>query len=499
MADKSYLAIDLGAESGRAVLGALKDDRLELEEVHRFPNGPVRLFDSLHWNALGLFDEIKTGIGKAASKLGPKALSSIGIDTWAVDYGLIGKGGGKGRTLLSNPYHYRDARTEGVMEKAFERLSKEEIFEQTGIQFLPFNTIYQLIAAKQSGDVLLNAADRLLQMGELFTFLLTGREVAEFTNATTTQLFNPKTGEWSRELFEAFDLPLELMPEVVPPGSVAGPLLKSVAEETRAGAVPVVLPAVHDTGSAVAAVPALGEDWAFISSGTWSLVGVEVQQPIITPESLRHNLTNEGGVDNTFRLLKNVMGLWILQECRREWAKEGTELDYDALTALAQEAPAFQSFIDPDDEIFFPPGDMPNRLRDYLRSKGEPLPQRRGEFVRCILESLALKYRYVLEGLKLVTGKPIRIIHVVGGGCQNDLLNQMTANASGCQVVAGPVEATSIGNVLMQAVGTGALPDVASGRALVTRSVELRTFDPTDQEEWDEAYRRFVRLVEGES
>lgn len=483
-----YLAIDLGAESGRGVVGRLEGERLTLEEVHRFPNTPVRLLGSLHWNALELFSQIKQAIGHAARQ-GAESLTGVAVDSWGVDYGLVGPGPRSG--LVGLPYHYRDGRTDGVMERAFRIVPREEIFAQTGIQFLQFNTLYQLIAAKEDHPRLLEAAGRLLMIGELFTYFLTGRAVAEFTNATTSQLYDPRKGGWATELFRRFDLPLELMPEVVPPGTVVGELLGEVAEEIGCRPIPVIAPAVHDTGSAVAGVPARGKNWAFISSGTWSLVGVEVDRPVIDEKSLAFNLTNEGGVAGTYRLLKNVMGLWLLQECRRQWEREGERLDYGALTAEAEKAPALRAHVDPDDPAFFKPGDMPRRILEHLEANAAPLPASRGEMVRCILESLALKYRYVIEGLEEVSGRRIEVIHVVGGGAQNRLLNQMTADATGRTVVAGPVEATATGNIIMQAVATGALPDVAAGRELVRRSFEPEVYEPRETGAWDEAYRRF--------
>lgn len=488
-----YLAIDLGAESGRGVVGRVEGNRLTLEEVHRFPNTPVRLLGSLHWNALELYAQIKQAIGFAV-KASSEPLAGVAVDSWGVDYGLVGGEANGG--LVGLPYHYRDARTDGVMERAFQVVPRDEIFSRTGIQFLQFNTLYQLIAAKERHPRLLEAAERLLMIGELFTYFLTGRAVAEFTNATTTQLYDPRRGGWAEELFRRFGLPLELMPEVVPPGTVVGPLLSDVAGEIGCDRIPVIVPAVHDTGSAVAGVPARGSDWAFISSGTWSLVGVEVDSPVINEKSLAFNLTNEGGVAGTFRLLKNVMGLWLLQECRRHWEREGDQVGYAKLTAEAEAAPALKGHVDPDDPAFFKPGDMPQRIVDHLRAKGEPAPQSRGEMVRCILESLALKYRYVIEGLEETSGRKIEVIHVVGGGSQNRLLNQMTADATGRVVMAGPVEATATGNILMQAVATGALPDLAAGREVVRASCELEVYEPKETAAWDEAYWRFRQKLD---
>lgn len=487
-----YLAIDLGAESGRGVIGELSGGRLRLKEAHRFANTPVRLPDGLHWDVLGLYTQIKHAIGHAA-KDGTEPLRGIGIDSWAVDYGLLAADG----SLIGLPYHYRDGRTDGVMERAFEIVPRNEIFQRTGIQFLQFNTVYQLLAAKERHPRLLEAADRLLMIGELFTYFLTGRAVGEFTNASTTQLYDPRLGDWSSDLLSRFELPQEIMPEVVAPGTVVGELRDAIAREIGVDRVPVIVPAVHDTGSAVAGVPASGDDWAFISSGTWSLVGIEVDQPVISEESLAYNLTNEGGVAGTFRLLKNVMGLWLLQECRRTWQSEGEPVEYAGLTAEAEAAAPFRAHVDPDDPIFFKPGDMPARIRAYVSERGLPVPQSRGEMVRCILESLALKYRHVLESLEKASGRRIRVIHVVGGGSQNQLLNQMTADATGCTVIAGPVEATATGNIVMQAVASGALADLKAARALIRDSFELQVYEPKETSAWDEVYHRFAAAIEG--
>ena len=490
MAHPGYLAIDLGAESGRAVLGVIEGDRLRVEEIHRFPNRPVRVFDHLYWDAFGLFREIKAAIGKAA---GENAIRSVGIDSWGVDFGLVTKSG----TLVANPRHYRDPRTDGVMEKAFGIVPRREIFERTGIQFMGFNTLYQLLAVKEQEPGLLEAADRLLMIGELFTYLLTGRAVGEFTNATTTQVYDPRKGAWSDELLAAFGLPRAIMPEVVPPGTDLGPLLPAIADETGAKGVRVVVPAVHDTDSAVAAVPAEGENWAFISSGTWSLVGMETRAPIIDEESLKYNFTNEGGVAGTYRFLKNVMGLWLLQECRRSWAERGSALEYGEIAGMAAQAPAFTAFVDPDDAAFFRPDDAPAEIAAFCRRTGQEPPASVADTARCVFESLALKYRYVIERLERASGRKIDVIHVVGGGSRNELLNQMTADATGKPVIAGPAESTSLGNLMMQAVGMGELAGVAQGRALVRRSVSLKEHRPKDTAAWDEAYGRFVALIEG--
>ncbi|HEX6970839.1 MAG TPA: rhamnulokinase family protein, partial [Limnochordia bacterium] len=421
-----YLAIDLGAESGRGMIGWVQDGRLHLEEVHRFPNGPVVVRGHLYWDVLRLFEEIKQAVARAHAAGG--GLAGIGIDSWGVDFALLGAGD----ELIGMPHHYRDPRTEGVMARVQARLGREEIFHRTGIQFMPINTIYQLVALQETAPTLLEASEQLLMIGELFLFWLTGEKVGEFTNATTTQLFDPVGGDWAASLFEALRLPRRIMPRVVPPGTRLGPILGAVADEIGCPpSTPVIAPAVHDTGSAVAAVPATGDDWCYLSSGTWSLLGVEVRAPVLSKEALGFNLTNEGGVGGTFRLLKNIMGLWIIQECRRSWGRGGELASYAELTKEAEAAGPFTALIDPDDPTFLAPGDMPSRIAAFCRRTGQRPPQGRGEIVRCVLESLAFKYRQVIERLETVSGRRIETIHIVGGGSQNELLNRLTADLTG--------------------------------------------------------------------
>jgi len=490
MGKANFLALDLGAESGRGLLGCLDGGKIKCEVIHRFATGPVHVFDHMHWDVLRFLSEMKNAVSIAAARV--DRITGMGIDTWGVDYGLLGAGGG----LLGNPYHYRDSRTDGMMEAVFDLVPRHEVFAHTGIQFLPFNTIYQLYATKLNTPYLLDAARSLLMMGELLTFLFTGEKVGEFTNCTTSQLYDPRQERWSEFLFSRLGLPIDIMPEVVKPGTLIGDIHPLVAEETGVERVPVIAPAVHDTGSAVAAVPAEGKNWAFISSGTWSLMGVEVDQPIINDQVLAHNFTNEGGVEDTFRFLKNIAGLWLVQECRRTWEKEGNSLDYDQLTRLAAGAEPFHSIIEPDDPVFAEPGDMPARIRKHCRDNGEPEPEDRGQVIRCILESLALKYRYVCEKLGQLTGRQIDVIHIVGGGTQNRLLNQFTADATGKTVITGPVEATALGNMIMQAIGTGHLGSVAEGRRVVACSFDLETYEPRDTDRWTDVYEeRFKRIL----
>ena len=494
----NYLALDLGAESGRGLLGRFDGQHLALEEAHRFPNGPVRMLDTLYWDLPRLFEEIKTALGKGASRGG--GLDGVGVDTWGVDFGLIGRG----ETLLGNPVHYRDARTDGMLEAAFSRVSRERIYEITGLQFLPFNTMYQLLALSRSRSPLLDVAETLLMMPDLFGWLLTGRRAGERTDASTTQLLDPRSGIWSDELCRELGLPRAILPELIEPGSELGPLRSSVAEEvglTRP--VTVIAPATHDTASAVAAVPAKTStsssgtppDWCYLSSGTWSLLGVEVPRPVINAQTMRYNFTNEGGVAGTTRLLKNIMGLWLVQECRRTWARTGRELSYEEMIARAQVAPPFTTLVDPDDASFLAPGDMPARLAAYCARTGQAPPSDEGAMVRCCLESLALKYRWAIERLETILGTTIRTIHVVGGGTKNALLCQFTADACGRPVHAGPAEATAIGNILMQAIGRGQLGSIADLRAVVARSFPVTVYEPRATAAWTDAAGRFAPLV----
>jgi rhamnulokinase len=500
----NFLALDFGAESGRGLLGRFDGQRLVLEEVHRFPNGPVRMMDTLYWDLPRLFDEVKVALRKGVEQGGE--LDSVGVDTWGVDFGLVGRD----ETLLGNPVHYRDARTNGMLEAAFERVPRARMYEITGSQFLQFNTVYQLLALVRSGSPLLEVAETLLMMPDLFGWLLTGRRAGERTNASTTQLFDPRSGIWSDELCRGLDLPREILPELLDPGSALGVLRASVAEETGlAHPVTVIAPATHDTASAVAAVPAaVGSmrsatsssaalpDWCYLSSGTWSLLGVEVPRPVINAETMKYNFTNEGGVAGTTRLLKNIMGLWLVQECRRTWARAGRQLSYEELMASAQAASPFAALVDPDDVTFLAPGDMPARLAAFCERTRQASPGDEGAIVRCCLESLALKYRWTIDRLESILGTTIKTIHIVGGGTKNTLLCQFTANACGRPVHAGPIEATAIGNILMQAIDRGRLSSIADLRAVVARSFPVMIYEPRDIAAWSDAAHRFDTFVQ---
>ena len=493
-----YLALDLGAESGRGMLGRFDGERLGLEEMHRFPNGPVRMLDTLYWDLPRLFDEMKTAIGKTAAVKG--SLDGVGVDTWGVDFGLVGRND----TLLGNPVHYRDARTDGMFDAAFKRIAKDRLYEITGLQFLPFNTVYQLLALQLSGSPLLDAAETLLMMPDLLGWLLTGERAGERTDSSTTQLLDPRTGEWSDEICRALDLPRGILPRLIDPGTELGMLRKSVADEVGVHQpLTVIAPPTHDTASAVAAVPAIGSpatpgappDWCYLSSGTWSLLGVEVGRPVITPETRRYNFTNEGGVAGTTRLLKNIMGLWLVQESRRTWAKAGNEMSYEQLMAMAMSSKPFTALIDPDDPSFLSHGDMPSRIAAFCQKTGQTPPDAEGPLVRTCLESLALKYRWTIERLEGILGTRIRTIHIVGGGSKNTLLCQFAADACGRPVHGGPVEATAIGNILMQALGRGRIGSLQELRSVVARSFPVTVYEPRNTRAWDDAAGRFEQLV----
>jgi len=494
--ERKYLAIDLGAESGRGVVGFFDGKRLRLEEGHRFPNGPVQFIDRLYWDFPRLWSEVKNAIAKCVKDHGGD-VSGIGVDTWGVDFGLLGRDD----VLLGNPSHYRDPRTDGMMEEAFKQVSREEIFRQTGIQFMQLNTLFQLYAMQQENSPLLGVAERLLLMPDLFHYLLTGVKANEFTEATTTQFFNPTLnpeggipGGWATSMLASLGLPTHILGDIIPPGTALGVLLPSVAEEVGAGGAPVIAPASHDTGSAVAAVPAKGDNWCYLSSGTWSLMGIEVSKPLISDRTLALNFTNEGGVGGTFRFLKNIMGLWLVQESRRTWEKEGEALGYEQITQMAAAAPALRSIVDPDDLLFLAPGDVPARIRQYCEKTGQPPPGDKGAVVRCALESLALKYRWVVECLEEIRGSKIETIHIVGGGSQNKLLSQWTADATNRPVVTGPVEATATGNILVQAMAKGDIASVTQLRDVVRNSFEVETYEPQPSEQWEEGYAEFVSL-----
>jgi rhamnulokinase len=489
-----YLGVDLGAESGRVMAGLWDGKRIRIEELHRFSNGPVELGGTLRWDVLRLWTEIQHGLGLAARKFG-KSVKSVGVDTWGVDHVLLSKS----NELLAQPFHYRDARTNGVMARAFRRVPREKIFAATGLQFMEINTLYQLLAWQKNNPEILEAAHCLLMMPDFFHWCLSGARVAEFTDATTTQFFHPTKRAWSYDLLKSFNLPSKILPEVVQPGTRIGSLRKSVANRTGLTEIAVIAPASHDTGSAVASVPTsqTGQGtWAYLSSGTWSLMGLEVREAQLSKRVLDFNLTNEGGVDGTYRLLKNITGLWLVQQCKRAFEAKGKKVDYSHLVHLAKATAPLRSFIDPDDSRFGNPPDMPAAIRSFCKKTRQPIPDSEGALVRCALESLALKYQTVLDCLEQVSGKRVDVIHIVGGGSRNALLNQFTADACNRPVLAGPVEATVFGNVLMQARACSEIDSLAELRSIVRNSCEIQNFTPKPSQvsAWQEARMRFTAL-----
>jgi rhamnulokinase len=495
MPQRAYLAIDLGASSGRHVAGLFDGKMLSLAEIHRFANGPTAAAGHLYWDVLALWGHVLDGLRAAAARH-PGQITSVGVDTWGVDFALLGRGD----ELLANPVHYRDSRTDGLLERAFQIVPRDRIFAETGLQFMQFNTLYQLWAMQLAGSSVLDAAERMLMMPDVFHWLLTGEKSNEQTNATTTQFYNPRTGDWARGLLESFEIPARILANVTPPSTALGPLTSQVAEATGLNNVNVVLPGTHDTASAVAAVPATSApaerpDWCYISSGTWSLMGAEVPRPVINDECLRLNFTNEGGVGGATRLLKNIAGLWLVQECRRVWNAQGASHSWDDLNRLASAARPLVSLINPDDPSFLAPTDMPTAIRDACRSTGQPVPGGEGAVIRCALESLALRYRVVLGWLEQLVGGRIETIHVVGGGAHNKQLCQATADACQRSVLAGPVEATAIGNVLVQAIAAGDIGSIAQAREIVRNSFAMERYAPQNAAVWDEAFERYTKLT----
>jgi rhamnulokinase len=505
----NLLAIDLGAESGRGILGSFDGTRITLEVLHRFPNGPVKVADRLHWDVLRIFSDMKMALAQAVQR-GP--LAGVGVDTWGVDFAFLGEND----ELVGNPRHYRDPHTERTMEEAFAsspvsfprggtagegqepgeirpRNFAPTIFAQTGIQFMRFNSLFQLLALQKAHSAPLAAAKKLLFMPDLFHAWLSGVTVNEATITSTSQCYNPLSNDWAWPLLDHFHLSRHLFNRIVPAGTKLGLLLPHLKNEIRAATdIPVITPASHDTAAAVAAVPSMGNDWCYISSGTWSLMGVELPAPVINEEVRAANFTNEGGVGGTTRFLKNIMGLWLVQECKRSFARQGIEHNYDQLVQLAGSAPPFKSIINPDDARFLLPDDMPTAIAQFCQETKQPVPSSPGEYVRCCLESLALRYRWTKETLTKLTDRSINVIHIVGGGCQNRLLNQLTADATGCTVVSGPTEATALGNLLTQAMGLGLVGSLQQLRDIVRCSFPVERFEPQQMKTWLEPFQRFL-------
>ena len=473
---RRYVAFDLGAESGRAVLATLDGGALSIQELHRFANEPVQAGGTMHWDVLRLWHEMRRGLALAPE------IDSIGVDTWGVDFALLSESG----ALLQNPVHYRDPRTDGIPERVFKVVPRDEIYDNTGVQFMQINTLFQVYALAQSEPDLLRMARHFVTIPDLLNYWLTGTITCEYTNATTTQMFDARARDWARPMLAKLGIPTHFLEPLIEPGATIGPLRHEL------GKAQVVVPACHDTGSAVAAIEASGST-AFISSGTWSLLGTESPAPIVTPQARSYNFTNEGGVGGTTRVLKNIMGMWLLQSCRKQWPNS----DYAFLVALAQRTPRLTSLIDPDHPSFLHPPEMTGAIRAFCLQSGQTAPDTQAEYVQTILESLALKYRYVLESLSQVTGQTYRTIRVVGGGARNGVLNQYLADATGCRVLAGPVEATALGNIVMQLVATGAVDSIAAGREIVAQSYPADVYEPRESAAWDKAYPQFRHLVDG--
>jgi rhamnulokinase len=481
---KNFLAFDLGATSGRAILGRLDSGLIKLEELHRFSNEPVQYNGEMHWDAPRLWFEMRRALDIARRQA--ERVDSIGVDTWGVDYGLLGERG----SLIENPYHYRDARTDGMVEEVTGKVTSERIYEQTGIQFMALNTLYQLYAASQRTPNLLYNAEFLLTMPDLLNFWLTGVVACEYTIASTTQFLDWRTRGWACDLLQKLEIPTHFLAPIIQPGTEIGRLRADLGSAHDLAFTTVIAPACHDTGSAVAAVEA-GGTTAFLSSGTWSLLGTEVASAVVTDQARRLNFTNEGGVGNTIRLLKNITGMWLLEGCRNAWISTGEQYTYPQLLEAAAEAPALKRWIDPDSPAFVRPSDMTRAIRTFCKQTDQPEPATPGEFTRTVIESLALKYRYELEQLETLTGTKFEEVRVIGGGSQNTMLNQFTADATGKRVVAGPSEATALGNIVMQMVGRGAVDSIGEGREIVSRSFPPTTFLPQPKANWDAIYDDF--------
>ncbi len=489
MKNSLYAAIDLGAESGRVIRGAFDGEKLQLDVLNRFANTPVQTLGTLQWDILRLWNDIQDGLSQLATN-DAEELKSIGVDTWGVDFGLLDERD----QLLGNPVHYRDARHTGMMELAVERIGGEKLFARTGLQLMPFNTLFQLLALKEKASPQLEIARSLLFTPDLLHFWLSGEKKSEYSIASTSQMLSVQARDWDRELLSELDLPLQVLAPIVAPGSELGNLHPSVVKRIGLKAhTKIVVPASHDTASAVLAVPAQGENWAYLSSGTWSLMGIEIPQPLLDERVREWNFTNEGGVGNTIRLLKNIAGLWLVQGCRRSFIKSGHDFSYSALTEMATKSAPLQSLVEPDDSTFAAPDDMAQAIRNWCQKTAQKVPESEGELVRCCLESLALKYRWTLERLEQLRGHRIDTLHIVGGGVQNELLCQLTADCLQRTVVAGPIEATAAGNVLTQMLGLGAIENIAQARAIVRHSFELKTYEPVAStcDAWDAAYARF--------
>ncbi len=487
------IAADLGASGGKLIRGCFDGSLIRLEEVYRFANGPVRLKDSIYWDALHLFEEVKKGLAMAGRGSAGRP-ASIGLDTWGNDFCLLDRDG----ELLENPHSYRDPRTDGVMDRAFTRMSRRELYQRTGVQFMQHNTLFQLYSLVLADSRLLPAAATYLMVPDLFNYWLTGEKCCEYTNATTTQFYDPYSQSWCEPILSAFNIPARIMPAIIRPGSRLGNLENWLCEELNMEPVPVIAVGTHDTASAVSAMPAHNSDYAFLSSGTWSLLGAEALNPVVNEAGLTHNFSCYGGVCDTYLVWKNIQALWLLQECQRAWQGRGLIYSYEKLLAMARRSRPLGSLIDVDDRKFLTPGDFPALIAEFCRSTGQKEPMDVGSTVRCILESLALKYRYTFERLQEVTGKKLNGVYVLGGGARNGLLNRLTAEATGVPVMAGLPEATSVGNIMLQLITLGEVGSLAQSREIIGRSFKSRTYAAEMTPQWDGAYKRFVSMLDGE-
>lgn len=485
--EKKVLAFDFGASSGRAMLGSFDGERIKLEEIHRFSNDPVVINKTMYWDILRLMHEIKQGLIKAKVY----GFESIGIDTWGVDFGLLDKKG----YLLENPVHYRDIRTQGMLEESFKKISKERFYKITGNQFMELNTVFQLLSLVKERPELLERVDKMLLMPDLMNYMLTGNKATEYSIASTTQLLNANNRNWSDEVLESLEIPKNILTHIIKTGTKVGTLSEEIANELEIPRVEVIAVAEHDTQSAMIAVPAKEEDFIFLSCGTWSLLGTELTEPIINEKSNTYNITNEGGYGDKISFLKNIIGLWLIQESRRQWIREGKEYSFAELEKEASITKPFKCFIDPDAPEFVAPGNIPKRIREFCHRTGQEIPETMGEIVRCIDESLALKYRIALEEIKDCTNKNYENIYIVGGGNQSSLLCQMTANACKCNVVSGSSEATVLGNVIIQFISLGIIKDIKTARVIISKSDEIKYYRNQDEEIWNEAYKRFKEIL----
>lgn len=485
---KQFLAFDLGAESGRAILGNLEDGRIELTEIHRFTTGMMPVHSHYQWNIYRMYEEMLIAIKKCKLEYHTEP-ESLAIDTWGVDFSLLDSDG----NILCLPFCYRDARTDGIMEDFFKLMPKEKLYELTGIQFMQFNSVFQLFSMVKNHSAILNYATDLLFVPDLLNYLLSGIKSSEFSFATTSQLFNPRTGSWEKEIFSVMGANIAMMQNIVEPGTIIGKVHDHLLQGSGIKTLPIVSVASHDTGSAIAAIPAVGENWAYISSGTWSLMGVESKIPIISAKSLGYNITNEGGVNKTYRVLKNIMGLWLLQRARSVWGP--SEYSYSTLMEMASSAEPFKAFIDPDDNSFLNPVDMPKAIFEFCKSSSQKLPEGIPAISRIIFEGLALKYRYTLDQLREVSPKPIEKLYIIGGGVQNELLCQFTANACRIPVITGPAEGTALGNIMVQTMALGLLTSLEQIREIVNTSFPSKQFEPRDTEKWEEGYASFKKYV----